>query len=45
MNTKKSAVNFLLLQNRLGLVIFITKYGVISVKESENTNEKRKKVI
>jgi hypothetical protein len=26
------------------LVIFITKYGVISAKESENTNEKKRKI-
>ncbi len=34
---------FFCFKNWLGLVIFITKYVVISAKESANTNEKREK--
>jgi hypothetical protein len=36
---------FFCFKNLLGLVIFITKYGVISAKESANTNKKREKVL
>ncbi len=34
---------FLCFKNWLGLVILITKYGVISAKESANTNQKKRK--
>jgi hypothetical protein len=36
---------FFYFKNWLGLVILITKYGVISAKESANTNKKREKVL
>ncbi len=44
-NKKKLNINFCSFQNWLSLVIFITKYGVISAKESVHTNEKREKVL
>jgi hypothetical protein len=40
--TKKMLEVFFSLKNWLGFVRFITKYGVISPKESEQTNKKKK---
>jgi hypothetical protein len=43
-NTKKNRMDISFsFQNWLGLVIFTTKYEVISAKESTTTNEKREK--